>query len=399
MAGCLDGVKVIDLTHHIAGPYCTKLLAEFGAEVVKIERPGVGDLGRRAGPFLADNANGEKSGLFLYLNMGKKSVTLDLKSVTGRRLLRELVDRADIVVENFSPRVMPAWGLSYADLEKGNPGLIMTSISNFGQSGPYRDFKATSMSLLGLGGFMYQTGDPHREPLNLWGDNALYFAGMAAAVGTMAALHARDGTGFGQHVDISVMEAVIACLDFTLVTYSYLGGTRRRLGNRHPFIHPWTLLPCRDGYISLNVGALHHWESLCHMIGRPDMAEDGRFKLSADRAKHADEIDAALGVWLSQRSKQEIVETAQLWRVPCGSVLTVGELFDDPQYEARQFFVDVEDPITGCQTYPGAPFRMSETPWRCGRAPFLGEHNSVILCERLGYTKQDLIRLRECGVI
>lgn len=396
----LAGLRVLDLTHHIAGPFCTKLLGGLGAEVIKIEKPGEGDPARRAGPFPQDRPDPEASGLFLYLNTSKKSLTLNLKTTTGRSLVKRLIGEADILVENFSPRVLPKLGLDYAVLHHINPSLVVAHISNFGQTGPYRDYKATSLIEQALGGFMNLNGDPDRPPLKQGGSQAEYQAGLVAVVAVLTALYYRDETGHGQEIDVSIMECVTSILDYAPVMYAYQKRVRKRIGDRHLFAgHPTGFLKCKDGYIATAVQMQPQWESLCRMIERPELLEDPRFTTHLDRVAHADDIDTILQPWLMERTCQEVFETAQLWRIPFGLVCTTEDLLKDPQYKERGFFLELDHPKAGTLTYPGAPFKLSTGEWPITRAPLLGEHNEEIYGGRLGYSRSDLGRLRQTGVI
>lgn len=396
----LEGLRILDLTQYITGPYCTKLLAGLGAEVIKIERPDGGDPARRMGPFAGDDPNPEKSGLFLHLNTNKKSITLNLKTQEGLRILMELVKRSDALIENFSPRVMPSLGMGYEALEEIHPGLVMTSISNFGQSGPYRDYKATEIVSLAMGGLMYLVGDPEREPVKLWGAQAQYHAGLNAAVATLVALYLRDETGMGQHVDVSIMESVAFLMHAYPQMFLHHGEIVRREGQRiaghGPTGHyPDTTLPCRDGYIHVNDNS-YDWDTLATLMEEPRLL-DPRFK-EAFRA-HADEMDTLMLPWLLANDKMDIFPRAQELRLGFAPVLAVDELLSDPQHKERGFFLEVEHPVAGRLLQPGAPFLMSETPWQMQRAPLLGEHNEEIYGKLLGYSKQELAGLQERGVI
>ncbi|MBI2906606.1 MAG: CoA transferase [Chloroflexi bacterium] len=404
---CLAGLKILDLTHHIAGPYCTALLAGFGAEVLKIERPSTGDHARAVGPFPDDRPHPEKSGLFLHLNAGKRSITLNLKTATGRDILKRLAREYDVVVESFAPRVMPGLGLSYETLAGLNPRLIVTSLSNFGQDGPYRDWKAQDITEYALGGLMYVIGDPDREPLKSGGSQAQYQAGLVAAIGTMAALNCRDVSGLGQHVDISIMESVLNLVARLMTIYFYEGVNGLRNGSRymrrsdscHTRNHPTGIYPCKDGYIGLAAQTQAQWESLCVMMERADLLTDERFKDASSRGVHADEVDAIIADWLKDKSPGDAFELGGSCRVPFGIVNSIADLFDDAQLRERAYFQEVEHAVAGKLRYPGAPFRMAESAWRPGRAPLLGEHNEETFCQRLGYSRQDLVRLRQAGII
>ena len=395
----LEGVKVLDLSEYISGPYCTKMLAAFGAEVIKVEKPGEGDSSRRMGPFFEDKPHPEGSALFLYLNTSKKSITLNLEIPTGLKLLKELIKSTDVLVENFEPRVMPGLGLDYGTLERINPGLVMTSISGFGQSGPYRDYKATSIVNYALSGHLYINGEPDREPLQGPGPQPEYQGGLHGFLGTMMALYCREETGLGQWVDISNLECMAGFHQFTVTRYTYGVEIKERTGNRYESDHPITIYPCKDGYIALSASSRPQQELLYSLIGMPELIEDPRFQTVQDRIANADAFDNLILPWLKERTKDELFHTCSEWRVPCAPVSGPEELLNDPHYQARGFWVEVDHPETGKLTYPGAPFKMSETPWQVGRAPLLGEHNEEIYCQRLGYSKQDMVVLRETGVI
>ncbi|MDO8671573.1 MAG: CoA transferase, partial [Dehalococcoidia bacterium] len=302
--------------------------------------------------------------------------------------------QADVVVEDFSPGVMSGIGLGYADLELIKPDLIMTSITYFGQTGPYREFKGHDMIGLALGGLMYITGLPDREPLKAGGSQAGLQAGINAAVATLTALYCRDLTGIGQHVDVSVVECIASIMESATLMYSYNGWTKHRTGARHSWAYPSTILPCKDGYV--HVHGSNDWEIISSFMDEPRLLDP---KLREGPARSGDDFDALAMPWLKQRTKQEIFESAQLWRLPFAMVCAVDEICDDPQFKARDFFVEVDHPEAGPLAYPGAPFRMTETPWRCGRAPLLGEHNTEVFGTRLGLTHEDLVRLKELGVI
>ncbi len=395
----LSDLKVLDLTHYIAGPFCANVLAGLGAEVTKIERPGVGDGARRLGPFPNNIPDPEKSGLFLYLNTNKKGITLNLKTETGVKICRELVKDADILVENFSPRVMPSLGLDYETLEKINPRLVMASISNFGQTGPYRDWKATDMISFALGGIMYTLGDADRPPLRLPGFLVQYAAGLYGFAATMTALAYRDETGIGQHVDFSIMEGVAVGPAATLVRYTHTGEIPKRglgLGSG------WAMYPCKDGYVG--VRGIRDWDrewpAFCQLVGRPELIEDERFATEEGRTQHRNDIGEIMRLWVLEHEKDEIYHRAQALRFAHSGVSEVKDVLVSRQTNARDFFLQIDHPRAGQLTYPGAPFRMGDLlAWRTERAPLLGEHNEEIYCGRLGYTKEDLVRLSQGGVI
>lgn len=394
----LSDVKVIDLTHYIAGPYCTKLMSGLGAEVIKIEKPGAGDPARSAGPFQNDSPSLENSGLFLYLNTGKKSVTLNLKTDSGRKIFKEMIRDADVLVESFSPRVMPSLGLDYETLAKINPRLVMTSISNFGQTGPYRDYKADELTILAISGLMHITGEPDREPIKTGGSLGQYAAGQTGFVGTMTALMYAADTGEGQHVDVSIMEANADLLENALAAYSYSGTVpRKRAGNQHSN-HPWGIYPCRDGHVSFIAGPPRNWPKIVDLVGNPELGSPEFATMPQRREKRA-EIDALLLPWLMEHDKVDIFLSGQAIGFAIGYVATMEDMAHSHQLIARDNLIEIEHPATGTVSYIGGPFKMTETPWQYERAPLLGEHNEEVLCERLSYTKEDLVKLRERGII
>ena len=402
----LGGIRVIDLTHYIAGPYCTKLLADFGADVIKIERPDGGDPARRLGPFLHDDPGIERSGLFLHLNTNKRSVTLNLKSEAGRKILVDLVRDADIVVESFAPGFLGSLKLDYEALQAINPRLVMTSLTNFGQTGPYRDYKLTEITAYALGGTMQNTGLADREPVKLGGTVEQFFAGMIAATATMGAYMSALATGEGQHVDLSLFEIMVGNQDRAVqghMMYAYTGGTgigRSGGAGTGRNILPTGVYPTLDGYVQFFT-LVPHWDRICRMIDREDLIEDAHFTAPENFTGNAEvkaEFDAILLEWLLTRTKREVMERSQACGYPCGAINTMADVFDDPHLAARGFFAQVDHPHVGTLTYPGAPFRMSQTSWRAGRAPLLGEHTRDTLFG-LGYSDEEIARLRSQGAI
>jgi len=398
MEQVLSGVKVLDLTHYIAGPYCTKMLADYGASVIKIERPVKGDGARRLAPFFKDDPHPEKSGFFLYLNTGKKGITLNLKTEAGRDIFKQLLKDADILVENFSPRVMPALGLDYETLEKINPHLVMTSISNFGQTGPYRDYRATEIVLDGMGGWSTIIGHPDREPLKPGGSQAQFVSGLFGAIASVSAYYGRQVSGIGQHVDISIMDAVLYIQMNLTSNYTYNNVVQKRYGNRvAPF--PSGILPCKDGYIGAITVTAEKWPVLCEWMGMPGLVDDPRFLTPADRALNIDELDAIMISWLVDHEQEELLREGQKRGLPFGIPASAKMLLESRHLNERGYFVEVDHPMTGKVRYPGAQVRMGDLPYELRRAPLLGEHNEEIYVGRLGFSKDDLVRLREQGVI
>lgn len=396
----LSNVKVLDLSQGIAGPYCAKLLANFGAEVVKIEKPGEGDEARKMGPFPNDEPHPEKSGTFLYLNTSKKSITLNLKSETGARIFKDLVKKVDIVVENFEPGKMAELGLSYEVLKEINPHLIMTSISNFGQTGPYRDYKATNLTTFGLSGAMYFTRDStksDRGPVMMGGAQPEYIGGLVGFIATLVALFNRTTTDIGHWVDVPIVECVASTLTTAFTEYSYMG-LIPKIASRVIHGFPTENYPCKDGHVNLTPG-LGGAPNIALLIEKPELQDDPLFARPRVRQERAKDFEALILPWLKEHDKQEIVEQAQELRLAFAPVLNSAELVDDVQLKARDFFVKINHPFAGELSYPGAPAKLSETPWQAGRAPLLGEQNEEIYCSWLGYAKEDLVKMRETGVI
>jgi crotonobetainyl-CoA:carnitine CoA-transferase CaiB-like acyl-CoA transferase len=394
----LSGLKVVDLTHYIAGPYCTKLLASFGAEVIKVERLGCGDPARAMGPFLKDEPHPDRSGFFLYLNTGKKSITLNLKTETGVKIFKDLVKDADVLVENFHPRVMPSVALSYETLEATNPRLVMTSISNFGQTGPYRDYKANTLTILAVGGQVAITGEENR-PYKMGGWQAEYMAGIQGFQATLIALLWRGKDGPGQHVDLSIMDVISGNLEGATTEYPYVGMIRRRKANRFTYGHPVGGYECKDGYVMVIPG-LGGMPLLALLLERPELEQDSFFMDRYARQERWQEFDERyMHPYFREHTKRDVYERAQELRMPFALISTIDELPDDPQLKHRQYFVDIDHPVAGKLTYPGAPFKMSETAWQAERAPLLGEHNEEIYGQRLGYGREELVELRERHII
>lgn len=396
-SGALAGVKVIDLTHHIAGPYATKLLADFGADVLKIERPG-GDPARRLPPFHHDDPHHEKSLPFLYLNTNKRSITLNLKSEEGRGILLELLSDADAVVENFSPRVMPALGLDYETLREHNPRLVLASVSNFGQTGPWRDYKATEIVEYALGGLMYIFGAYDREPLKHAMNQAQFKAGTNLASAALMALYHQRLTGQGQRVDVSIQESIASALRDVINNYTYLGAVRRRQPN-----HTGDLTRLRavsDGYVLPNpgIGAGLNWQILVDFLDAPQL-DDPRFDNASARLENAEALGDILDEIFATKQKRDIFYAAHEKRFIYGVIDAPAETIENPQIQARGYYQPVEHPELGEITFPGAPFIMSGSPWAVNStAPALGQHNGEVL-SALGYDARGMAFLAASEVI
>ncbi len=384
----LSGVNVLDLTWHIAGPYCTKMFADFGADVLKIERPPLGDPARRSGPFLNDDPHPEKSILFSHLNVNKRGMLLDLKSEIGREAIKKLAKDADILVESFSPGVMERLGLSYEILKSVNPGLVMVSISNFGQTGPYRDFKTSELILSGLGHDMYSSGIPGRHPLKLGGNCLQYQVGHMAAVAALAAFWLKRHGGDGQYIDVSMQEVLASDTDHkttNLVCYAYSGMTMtsNTVGRLDPRevasdVTPTGIFPCRDGFVRA-AGGIIFWDRFVKLFPElKDMIDYPDGVLNIDENKPV--VDALWYDWCLDRTKQEIMEECQKVKYFCMAVNTPREALESPQFKERGFWVEAEHPVSGKQIYPGDPVNMELSRWEIRiPAPLLGQHTEEVM--------------------
>lgn len=396
----LSGVKVLDLGHYVAGPLCAKLLANLGADVVKVERPLVGDGARSVGPFKGDDPHSEKSGLFLALNVSKRGITLNLKSRAGVSILEDLVRDADVLVENFAPRVMRRLGLSYNHLRKINPKLVMTSISNFGQTGPYRGYKASELVDLALSGMLYTVGDYDREPLQVGYHMSQISAGLMASTATLASLYARKHTGRGDRLDVSIMECGVAMAFRPAVLYSYTGMILRRKPKHVSGDLCNAAFATKDGHVNPLVYGYADWDAFAAVLDCPELI-DSRFETYAGRTQHMAELEPLLrSAFAKEASKFDLYHRGQEAGLNFGPVQTTQDLLDCPQLKERGFWEELKHPIAGKFKYPGTPLRSNGMVWdtTCA-APLLGQHNVEILCGQFGYSKRDLVRLRQEGVI
>jgi crotonobetainyl-CoA:carnitine CoA-transferase CaiB-like acyl-CoA transferase len=386
----LSGICVFELAQGIAGPFCGKLLAEFGAQLIKVE-PLSGDITRRQAPFAHDHPDAEGSLLYLYLNTAKRSITLSLDCRAGRRLFEALKPHADVIIADHRSAV--------SAIVPPESHLIYTSIRPFGMNGPRADWPCTELTVEAWGGVMSVVGDPDRQPLKLGGEQAAYLSGLNAAVATLLALEARERMGRGQVVDISMQESLLTVLGNLPILYSHLATVARRIGSRHHRTHPTAILPCQDGYVGIAAQTPQQWEALCLLIDQPELLVDARFTTGVQRAEHADELDAALLPWFMARTHREVMSACQAQRIPVGLSCTMPDLLEDPQYTAGAFFRELDHPSTGPARYPGAAFQLPAATGVCGRAPLLGEHNAQVYAGWLGISPHEQSRLRAQGVL
>jgi crotonobetainyl-CoA:carnitine CoA-transferase CaiB-like acyl-CoA transferase len=401
--GILSGVRIIEWGDFVSAPWTSRLLADMGADVVKIEPPGVGDSSRRAGPFPQDSPHPEKSGLHLYLNLNKRSVTLDLASPDGRAIFRELVAGADVLIENHRPAAVEALGLTYDSLRDLRPGLIMVSISPFGQTGPYRDYVGSELVLFHMGGIGYETpiGEvtdrERQQPLKGPGYQSYFMAGWLAATSTFIGLFHRQANGLGQHIDISEHEAIASSQRPNVTRYSYAG----EVPHREPSGGP-RFKPCKDGYFA-GLGVLGNdamWGKVRGLMGDPEWAMGDVCASQASRRDHAAQLEPLIMDWMKDYTKAELFYMGQRAGISCFPVNTVADVYAAEQYQARGFFQDVDHPVAGKYSFPGIPFHFSDQqPGIRRHAPLLGEHNDEVLGRELGHAPQDLDALRRAGVI
>ena len=503
--GALSDLKVLEYADFVSGPFCAKLMADLGAEVIKIEAPSSGDTARQTGPFPEDVPHPERSGLFLYLNTNKRSVTLDPSTPTGAAIFKELVKTADVLIENRPPSTMERLGLGYESLRQINPGLIMTSVTPFGQFGPYSHYKANDLICCQMSGLAFHTptggvASDEIPPLKPGGRQSDFVAGSTAATATMFAIIARQTLGEGQHVDVSQQESIASFLRHQVPYYTYdpeglpyltlydnsarirrpivcqdgfimiactenaqwrallelIAGDnwerneelrdavegeyrpsefiQKRKETIDPILRNWAAkltmeeavsavgnrdipigalggsfgfgyLPCQDGYIVSGCREDYQWRALVEMTVGSEWQEDERFKDIGDfdftTIYSWGGVVGSLAVeWTIEHTREEVTKAAQSRGIPIVPCNSTEDLFRSPHFAERQFLVEINHPQTGKLSYPGAPYHLSETPWRVNRpAPLLGQHNEEILCERLGYSKEELASMRESGIV
>lgn len=389
----LSHIKILDLTRFVAGPFCTQLLADMGAEVVKIESPDRGDETRHQGAVV----NGE-SWYFVGLNRNKKSLTLDLKSKEGKEIFRRLAEEADVVVENFRPGVMRNFGFDYENLSKINPRLIYCGISGFGKDGPYALRPAFDFIAQGLSGFMSITGFPDREPVRTGIPISDSVAGIYAAFGILAAVVAREKTGRGQEIQTSLVDAMVSILSYLSAEYFALGKIPQRFGNDHPVLCPYGTFPAADGYINIAPSGEHMWERLAQALGLTEMARDPRFQTNALRLQNRQELNRRVTEITSRKPMAEWIEFLNKEGVPCGPINNLAQALEDPQIQHQKMVLTVDQP-TGRMRILGFPVKLSETPAALQRpAPNLGEHTGEILA-RIGFSENQVQEFKRKGAI
>jgi CoA:oxalate CoA-transferase len=391
----LEDIVVLDLSRVLAGPYCSMVLADLGADVIKVELPGTGDDARAFGPFV-----GGESTYYMSLNRNKKSLTLNLKHPKGKAILLKLAARADVVLENFRPGTMERLGLGYEVLKAVNPRVIYAAVSGFGQNGPYADKPCYDIVAQAMGGVMSITGHPGGPPTRVGASIGDITGGFFTIAGILAALHYRDQTGLGQAIDVALLDCQVAILENAVARYALSGKLPGRLGNRHPSVSPFDSMQTSDGDVILAVGNDSIWLRFCRLVGRPELAADERFLTNDDRVLNWPELEPVLAEIFRQRTTDEWVQTLEAAGIPCGPINTIDRVVHDPQVNARRMIVGTDHPKAGRVTMAGCPIKLSEAPDAPPKpAPMLGEHNREILGEYLGLSEREIRALASEGVI
>jgi len=400
----LDGIRVLEYATGVSGPYLGKLLADLGAETIKVERPGRGDESRERPPFPDHVPHPEKSGLFAYLNTNKLGVTLDPAKPAGREIFLKLAHETDVLIEDRPVGEMERLGLSYETLKSDNQGLIMISITPFGLSGPHKQYKAYQLNLAHASGQAYLLPivalDDKRPPVKMGGHSCDGDAGLVAAVAVLAAIFWKGLTGKGQFIELSKQEALMSMQRVESVTYANDGVVVTRMGDRQRRSGGGTL-PCLDGHVVLVTPEEHQFRSLMTLIGDPDWSKEEWCQRPATRSDHADEVNQHLIDWMKDHTKDEIFRQGQALSVPIAPANSAEDVVRSEQLKAREFFVPMTHPAIGrLDKFPSSPYRFSETPWRLERpAPLLGQHNHDIFQDRLGLSQEELQRLKSQGII
>ena len=396
----LDGVKVIEYGNMVSAPFCAKILADMGAEVIKIEKPCCGDDSRGLEPFLNDSPGVERSGLFQYLNMNKKGITLNPEKAAGRKILNQLLKSADIFVENNPPKRIKELKLNYPRVKQINPRIVMTSITPFGQAGPYKDYKSCELINAHMGGVGYDSvrevdtsQEPIKAPAHIFG----FQSGLSAATATVGALFQQSVTGEGTYIDVSEQESIIQNMH-SVFRYYY----NKQIVNRTDVLDraPAHILPCKDGYIHHANMEEAEWWHFVDLMGNPEWAKNELFKDYTSRSQFWDALKPLILDWTKDHTMDEIYRGSQARGSAIGALYTAKDMLADRQMAERGFFVEAEHPETGKLKYPGVPYRFSDIPRENPTAaPLLGQNNEEIYCGLLGYSKQDLVKLGEAGVI
>jgi crotonobetainyl-CoA:carnitine CoA-transferase CaiB-like acyl-CoA transferase len=405
-SGALSHLRVLDLSRVLAGPWASQVLADLGAEVIKVERPGAGDETRAWGPPWLRDARGAEtpeSAYFAATNRGKRSITVDVSRPEGQAIVRRLAERADILLENYKVGALARHGLGWEELSRVNPRLVYCSITGFGQTGPYRNRPGYDFLVQAMGGLMSITGEPDGAPgggpVKVGVAVADVLTGMYAATAVLAALAHRERSGRGQHVDLALLDVQIAMLANQAESFFATGRPPPRLGNAHPSIVPYQAFSARDGHLVVAVGNDVQFARFCEVVELPALARDPRFATNAARVEHREALVAALAPPLARRDTAEWIAALEVAGVPCGPINDLAQVFDDPQVRHRGLRVEVPHPRCGTVPVVASPIRLSETPVHHGAPPLLGEHTREVLVELLGMDDDEVAALRSRGVI
>jgi len=393
----LSDLTVLDLSRVLAGPYCSMMLGDLGADVIKVERPELGDDTRHWDP---PSAGGEAA-YYLCVNRNKRSLTVNLKEAEGREIIRELARKSDILIENYKVGTLDKMGLGYEEIKKINPGIIYCSITGFGQNGPYKDKPGYDFMIQGMGGIMSFTGDPEGPPMKVGVAIVDITAGLFASSAILAALRHREKTGVGQFIDIALLDSVVAWLANVGSNYLISGQLPRRFGNAHPNIVPYEPFMAGDGvYIALAVGNDPQWRKLCKLAGIEELAEDPRFATNAARVNHREDLIPIIQKKMLDRPAEEWLQVLDENKIPCGPINTLDKVFSDPQVLAREMVADVPHPTAESFKMVASPMKFTETPCEITRhPPLLGEHTDEILKEMLDFSEERIASLKASGTI
>lgn len=390
----LKDLVVLDMTRVLAGPYTGMILADFGAEVIKIETPGHGDDSRAFGPFVKN-----ESTYFMSLNRGKKSITLNLKEPQAKEVFKKMVAKADVVLENYRTGTMEKLGLGYDVLKEINPRLIYSACTGFGNTGPYAKNPAYDVIVQGMGGIMSITGQEGGEPTRVGASIGDITAGLFSAIGVLTALNVRNESGKGQKVDVGMMDCQVAILENAIARYLNLGVVPKPIGNRHPSITPFESFKTTDGYVIIAIGNDTLWQKFCAMVDHDDWAKDERYTTNPKRTENQPALKAALSPLFATKSTDEWIKMLEDAGIPVGPINTVDRVIADPQIIAREMIVETHHPVAGTIKMAGVPIKLSDTPGAVDTpAPVLGQHTDEILAD-LGYSKDDIAQFHQNGVV
>ncbi len=394
--GALSDLTVLDLTRVLAGPFCTMMLADMGANVIKIEQAGKGDDTRGMGPF----QNGE-SAYYMNLNRNKKGMTLNLKDPRGKEIFLEMVKKADIVTENFRPGTMEKLGIGYEDLKKVNPKIIYACISGFGHTGPYKMRPGYDIIAQAMSGLMSTTGWPGGEPTRTGTAMGDVLAGLSSAIGILSAVNSRRITGEGQKVDVALVDSAVASLEIINMIYLVEGRVPQRIGNRYESTYPYDSFKASDGSLVIGAGNDKLWQNMCKVMGKPELAETEKYLHVPDRVQRHEELKPIIEEWTTKHTVDDILEMLTDAGVPCAPIMTIDRIVKDPHIAGdRKMFVKTDHPVAGELTVTGSHIKLSETPSSVRTpSPLLGEHNEKILEDYLGFDRSKVEELKKDGVL